>query len=277
MMEYCTRMRVSIKTIVMVLIMACVMSLSLPTHALAQEGKFVFDEKNLLTQDQFSKLEEKGKAIAEAYNVGVYVCFTDYMDGATSPTSSQRTNAAKKIFNSKNLGLGDAKDGLLLVIAQKSRDYVTIGHGMGKQSFSSEGIKTIENAVKAELKHDRWFLGGMAYYDSVDKQLAYYKAKGKPQVPLSWMDIAIRLAIVLLLPALITFFIIRKWYSEMKTAREKSEAFNYLDQESVNITSSNDVFVDTSLAVTPRAKKSDGDSSWGSGGGGFSSSGGGKF
>ncbi len=259
------------------LIVSCVASIGMPIHAFAQEGKYVFDEKNILSQDQFSKLEEKGKSIAETYNVGVYVCFTDYMDGKPSPSSSDRTNAAKNIFNSKKLGLGESKDGLLLVIALKSRDYVTLGHGLGKQAFSSEGIKDIENEVKAELKHDRWYLGAMAYYDSVDKKLAYYKAKGKPQVPLSLTDLGIRLALVLLLPAFVTSLVIRKWYREMKTAREKTEASNYLDHESVNITAANDVFINTSVVATPRAKKSGGGSSWGSGGGGFSSSGGGKF
>ena len=64
----------------------------------------------------------------------------------------------------------------------------------------------------------------------------------------------------------------------MKTAREQTEASNYLDRDSLSLSVSNDEFVTTTLAVVPIPKKEEGGGGGFSDmGGGFSGSGGGKF
>lgn len=269
----------------------CASLLALPGTAFAategQTGTYVYDERGLFTADEFATLEAKGAELAQKYNMGVYFLTTDYMSGLSDPTSSQRTDYATKYYREHELGLNpkDGKsygDGIMFVIAANSRDYVTIAYGQGSYSFSDKGIEQLENKVLDNIKdhRDNWYGAATTYYDEVGRQLAYYDSHGKPYVPLGLFDYLIRIAIILGIPLLIAWFVINGWKREMLTAVEKSEASNYLDPSSVQLTRQNDQFVNTTLVATPRPKNesSGGGGGWGGGGGGgFSSSGGGKF
>ena len=252
----------------------------------AQTGTYVFDERGLFTSDQFQTLEATAADLASKYNMGVYFLTTDYMDGLQDPTSSQRTSYATTYYKDHKLGLNPAEgvsygDGIMFVIAADSRDYVTIAYGKGSYAFSDKGISSMEDAVLDNIKdhRDNWYGAATTYYNQVGSQLQYYEAHGKPQEPIGLSGYVLRIFIFIGIPLIITFFVIRRWRREMKTAVEQSEAGKYLDENSVNVTKSNDTFVNTTLAVVPKPKKSDSDSGgWGGGGGGgFSSSGGGKF
>ena len=252
-----------------------------------QAGTYVFDERGLFSSAEFGELESKGAELAGKYGMGVYFLTTDYMDGLSDPTSSQRTSYATTYYKEHGLGLNPADgmtygDGIMFVIAADSRDYVTIAYGQGSYSFSDSGIDAMEDAVLDNIKdhRDNWYGAATTYYDQIGRQLDYYDRHGKAQQPLDTFDWVLRLFIILGIPLIVTFIVIRNWISAMKTAVEQSEAGNYLDRESVNVTKANDQFVNTTLVATPKPKSNDsgGGGGWGGGGGGgFSSSGGGKF
>ena len=250
-----------------------------------QSGTYVFDERGLFTSEQFSSLEAKGADLANKYNMGVYFLTTSTMNGMSDPSKSDRTDYATSYYKQHNLGLNKSDkgygDGIMFVIAADSRDYVTVAYGQGSYSFSDSGIERMEDAVLDNIRDhkDNWYGAAQTYYDEVGDQLAYYAKHGKAHQPLDLIDWAIRIFIFLGIPLIVTFFIIRSWRNEMLTAVEQSEAGNYLDRNSVQLTRANDTFIRTSLVATPKPKHDDNDGGgWGGGGGGgFSSSGGGKF
>lgn len=250
-----------------------------------QSGTYVFDQRGLFSSDEFSTLEAQGADLASKYNMGVYFLTTDYMDGLQSPSSSQRTNYATTFYKDHGLGLNKSDksygDGVMFVIAADSRDYVTIAYGQGSYSFSDTGIEAMEEAVLDNIRDhkDNWYGAATTYYKNIGDQLGYYARHGSPQEPLSGSDWALRIFLILGIPLIITYTIIKGWRREMLTAVEQSEASNYLDRESVNVTKSSDTFIRTTLVATPKPKDNDsGGGGWGGGGGGgFSSSGGGKF
>lgn len=251
----------------------------------AQTGTYVFDERGLFTSEQFNSLEAKGAELASKYNMGVYFLTTSTMNGMSDPSSRERTDFATNYYKQHNLGLNPKDqsygDGIMFVIAADSRDYVTIAYGQGSYSFSDKGIASMEDAVLDNIRDhaDDWYGAATTYYDEIGSQLAYYAQNGKAKVPMSLFDWLIRIFIVLGIPLIVTFFIISAWRSEMLTAKEQSEAGNYLDRDSVQVTRATDKFIRTSIVATPKPKNEDsGGGGWGGGGGGgFSSSGGGKF
>ena len=257
-----------------------------PASQAAAEGSYVFDERGLFTESQVATLDAQAAELADKYKMGVYFLTTSYMNGLSDPSSSQRTNYATTYYKEHKLGLNptdgkDYGDGIMFVIAADSRDYVTIAYGQGSYAFSDKGIEAIEDAVLDDIRDhkDNWYGAAETFYSAVASQLAYYDRHGKAQQPLGMIDYLIRIALILLVPALITFFVIKGWRNAMKTAREQSEAGQYLDRSSLQMIRSEDTFVNTTLAVTPKPKRNDsgGDGWGGGGGGGFSSSGGGKF
>ena len=257
------------------------------TSDVPYNGTYVTDAYGLFTDEQRASLEAKATELAQKYNMGVYLLVVDKMNGLDNPTSAQRTNFATSFYRANNLGLGDGKDGIMLVLAVKSRDYVTIAYGQGSFSFSDEGIAAMEDAVKDELRNDNWVEGSEAYYDKIGEQLEYYSVRGKPWTEPDLISLVLKILAILGIPAGVAFSSVSRLESAMHTAREKTEASNYLVPGSFALTQSSDEFSHTTHMVTPIPQHDDSDSGGGSsfggggwgggGGGGFSSSGGGKF
>lgn len=255
------------------------MLLACPKTAFAKSGTYVFDEYGVFSSSEFSALESKAEALASTYDMGVYLLVTDYMGGYSNPTSDQRTSFATGYYSRNGLGLGSGKDGIMLVVAVASRDYVTIAYGQGSYSFSDEGIEKMEDAVVSYLGEDSWYGGSNAYYSEIESQLEYYDANDKPYKPVDPLAWIIGILAAVGVPGAVAGGVVGRERAAMKTARRATEASNYLDRSSFVLTASDDQYVNTTTVATPRPKSTGGGGGgWGGGGGGgFSSSGGGKF
>ena len=246
----------------------------------AAPSTYVFDEYGLFSSSEYSQLESTAESLAKQYGMGVYFLTTGTMNGNYNPSSDERTRYATGYYVDHSLGLGPGKDGIMFVVAADSRDYVTIAYGQGSYSFSDSGISSMEDDVTSYLGDNDWFGAAEAYYNDIGDQLEYYAQKGTPGKPLDAMDYALRIGIILVIPLIIAIIVVSSMKSKMKTAREKTEARDYLDQSSLVLTISEDTFINSSVIATPRNedKGGGGGGGWGGGGGGgFSSSGGGKF
>lgn len=243
---------------------------------------YIFDLSHLFMSDQYRELTEKAQSLADTYQMGVYVLTTDYMNGLTNPTANQRTAFAIEFYKKYGLGMGSGHDGILLVIASDSRDYVTIAYGQGSYSFDDAGIEKMEDAVVDRLSDNEWYKAADTYYEQIGSQLAYYARHGRPGSPLSIGEWILRIALIVIIPAVIALGVVLKQKRTMKPVRLRNGATEYIDPASVVITAANDTFITTDLVVVPRVSSGSsggsGSGGWGGGGGGgFSSSGGGKF
>lgn len=261
------------------------------TSEVSYNGTYVTDDYGLFDDSQRMQLEATATELAQKYNMGVYLLVVDYMQDSngnnlSSPSTTERTNFATSFYRAHDLGLGSGKDGIMLVLAVDSRDYVTIAYGQGSHSFSDEGIEAMESAVTECLGDDDWFEGCDTYYTKTGEQLEYYSVKGEPWTEPDLLSLLLKILAALGIPAGVAGSMVSREKSAMKTAQEKTEADNYLVPGSFSLTHATDTFVNTSLSVVPIPKHEDNDSDgggfggggWGGGGGGgFSSSGGGKF
>lgn len=253
------------------------LSLCVAPSAYATSGTYVFDEYGVLSSSEFSELESHAERLASEYNQGVYLYITDTMGHGGNPTDSERNEFARNVYLQKGLGVGGDKQGIIFAMAVDSRDYVTVKKQAGADPFSNDGVNALEQNVVSHLKNNDWYGGAKAYYDTVDEQLAYYAATGKQWTEPDPISLVLKILATLGIPAAVAGSIIRGEKNAMKTARERSEASEYLDRNSLKLTVSNDEFVNTTLVAAPRPKESSGGGGWSNMGGGFSGSGGGKF
>ncbi len=254
-------------------------ALFLPTQALAQSGTYVFDEQEILSSTEFSKLEDKGKTYASTYKVGVYFLFTDSM-GTNESSKSGRNEFARNYYEKHNLGVGSNKDGIIFVVAVKSRKYVTVKHFTNSSTdpFSNDSVDLIESNVKDEIKDNKWYKGACAYYDTVGEHLQYFSEHGKQWEEASLLAPLIKLGVTLLVPLAVAIGVVTTNKSAMLTARLQTEASSYLDAGSFSLSRQSDVFVNRTITSTPRPKDNDSDGGgWSDMGDGFSGSGGGDF
>ena len=253
----------------------------LPSKALAQSGKYVFDENNTLSQSEFDELEKQGAQYADKYHTGVYLLYTNNM-GPDEGSGSGKREFARKYYESNKLGEGAGKEGILFVVATQSRKYVTLKHfdDKSKDPYSNDAVNDLESDAKSSLKDNKWFEAGQSYYDDVGVYLESFAKTGKQWTKPHMVTTLIKIAATILIPLLIAILVVRNEKNAMLTARIQTEAGKYLDSNSVNLRVSNDVFVDRSLSVVPIPKNdsSDNDSGgWSDMGGGFSGSDGGDF
>lgn len=249
--------------------------------AYAQSGTYVFDEGDLLSQEEFNTLEAQGRGYADKYGVGVYLHYTTSM-GPNEDEGSGRREYARDFFVSHDLGIGTNKNGIVFVVAYQSRKYVTVKHfnDSSEDPFSDDCVDALEDAAKEELSDDEWYRAGAVYYDTVGEQLAYFSEHGKQWEEPHTMGTIIKVAAALIIPTLIAASTVSSEKRAMLTARMQTEAGTYLDQDSVNLTFSTDTFINRTMSVTPIPKHDDDNDSgggWSDMGGGFSGSDGGSF
>lgn len=251
-------------------------SLCLAPCAYASNTSYVFDEYGVLDSSDITKLEKHAAQLASDYNQGVYLVFTDSM-GSSNPSPTERNNFARRIYENNNFGVGTNKQGIIFVVAVDTRDYVTVKKQGSDDPFSDECVDALESRVTDYLSDNDWSGAAYEYYDVVDEQLAYYAATGEQWTEPDLIGFILKILATLGIPAAVAGSIIGGQKRAMKTAEEKYEASDYVDESSLNLTAMSDQFVNTSLVATPRSEEKSSGGGWSDMGGGFSGSGGGKF
>ena len=96
----------------------------------------VFDYEEVLTQVQIDTLEEKIRAIAEKYGIGVgIITIDDY-----TPYGDDAYDAAEQLYNELDLGASEDGDGVALLISLDDRDFATYAHGAKAEEIFSDAV-----------------------------------------------------------------------------------------------------------------------------------------
>lgn len=119
--------------------------------------------------------------------------------------------------------------GILFLLAVGSRKYVTITYGGGVTAFTDYRIEQIEDAVVPYLSDDDWAEAASEYLSMCADTLDFYAEHGEPlDVDNDTSGWPILLLIVIGVPMIIAGIVCGVLYSQMKTARLKTEANDYI-------------------------------------------------
>ena len=275
--------------------------------AFASQEPYVRDEYGVLSTSDRSDLESQAEAMASKYNIGVYLLVVDDVG------SQSARSYAKSYYKDNDLGVGQLKAGILFLIAVDSRDYVTITYGDaggktipdagGVDAFTDARIQNMENDILKYLRNDDWTGAAKVYYQDAEETLAYLAANGEPMNNYRLNNSSsqeedesdglfaklLGILAAIGIPAGVAGAKVSGEKKAMKTAREASEASSYLQRGSLELSVSNDQFVNSTVVAAPIPKHDDDDDRGAFGGGfggfgsssidfdGFGGSGGGKF
>lgn len=265
-----------------------------PAAALAegeaeQSFPYVLDNAGLLSDSERGALEQKAAALSEQHGCSLYVVtvpdFTQY--------NSDVYEAAKGIFNYYGLGWGEGHDGVILLISMAEHDYAFAGHGdKGETICGYESSWLIEEDFLNGLRKSDWYGAFSDYFDACGKQLTKlekgeditqganiivgpdgqeyhsYNAPGASR----GMPTGAKLAIVIVAPLLIALTVCSSFKAQMKTAKAKTEADDYIVPRSMDLRVKEDIFTHRTESRT--RIESDSGSRGGGGGSSFHSGGG---
>ena len=225
--------------------------------------KYIFDNSDLLTFDEWEKLEARAADISQRHGCGVYVAFVD--DFTEYGYGNDVYKTTYQLYHANELGMGENRDGIIILLSMAERDYAMFVYGTyAETAFNSYGQEKLEKAFLGNFKEDDWYGGVSNYLSTCDEYLTRADA-GKPVRESPALLIAIAVVASCLLSGAICLFLKRS----MKTVHQKVEANEYVAPGGLQLSKQYDRYTHT----TETRSKINNDSD--SGGGTSSCSGGG--
>lgn len=263
------------------LLLVLLLAVTLAVPALAA-GDWVTDEAGLLTDQQISQLSQRAAALAQSSGVGVYIrTVDDYADyGFTDVETASYT-----LYHNDSLGVGDGRDGVLLLLSVSNRKYAAFVYGdKAELLFPDSALQQLEDGFLDDFRNDDWYEGFCDYIDGCAGLLSgeSYTGSGSDYAYSPGHDADIdpgfsapsllrNLGIALVISCVIALIVCLILKAKMRSVRRQTEARAYVTPEGLHLTRRDDIYTHT----TTTRRKIERDNDQHSGGGGSSFSGGG--
>lgn len=237
-----------------------------PVLGFGADGNVV-DMMGVLTAEQDAALEEIIASIANPYQCGCYIVVTDnlYEYGEDGP------NAVINLYHGNNLGVGETRDGILLLLDPVNRKFAFFVYGKNAEYiFNAYGQEQLEQVFLDDFQIDGWYDGLEDFALECGKYMEL-AAQGNPVSQNKSGYYALAVLAGLLVAGIVCFVLV----AQMKSVYKGTEAAEYVTAGGLMLTERSDIFM--YKTTTTRDLSSDDDdsssSSSFSGGGGSGRSG----
>ncbi len=253
--------------------------------AFAEEPfRYVMDDAKLLTEKQQQTLEDNAKTLAEKYGFGVYIVtvqdITTWMDAPDMET------AAEQLYLTREMGEGDAHNGILLLMSMEDRDWALFAFGYGNTAFTDYGKSYLSGEFLDDFGKDVWY-NGFRDYQKVCGEMLDNSLAGEPvdvdNVPPprnAWIYGTLACIVIGILIAVCVVIILK---AQLKSVAHGTQAEAFVTKGGLHLTDQYDRYTNTTVSrvYDPPSKSSSSGSHHSSGGTSVRSSGGssasGKF
>lgn len=234
----------------------------------------VIDMADLLTKSEENALIEILDELSIRQNMDVTVATTDDLEGFSV------RDYADILYEQCQFGYGASNDGLILLISMEDRDWYISTCGYGIYSFTDAGIQYIGNQILPELSAGNYYTAFEKYATLCDEFITQART-GQPydygnlprgELSLVWIPISLVIGFIF------AQVIVGNMKNQLKTVRSQATANSYVKKNSMNITSSRDLFLyHTVTRIAKPKNNSSGSSTHRSSSGTRHGGGGGKF
>lgn len=216
----------------------------------------VTDDAGLLSEADREQLQEKLDEISQRQQADVVVVTTDSLAGKTPE------EYADDFYDDNDYGYGDARDGVLFLIAMDERKWHISTCGRGIDAFTDAGIEYIGEKCRNALSDGDYMQAFSMFADLSDEFLTQeadgeaYDVGNMPKEKLSPIWIVIDFAIGFLI--MLAIAAVKR--SKLKSARFQQTADAYLRSENVSLTRNHDHLINrvVTTRVIPREQNSGG-------------------
>ncbi|AEF82734.1 TPM domain-containing protein [Leadbettera azotonutricia] len=231
----------------------------------------VLDLAGLLSDAQVQELERRIETIAAQYNFDIvivteeYIGNTDINDSAIYVFDDDDDDSdpyvsvdayADDLFDYSGYGLGEGKDGVLLLQVTETRDYAFTVHGKGPMGgetvFTDWAQELAEKHLVEKLKADDYYGAYMGFIDDTAKYLAV-RASGRHFTRFYTGALSFSL-IAWIVSFIVAFLVVSIWKRGMNTAKSSGQAAPYIVSGSLQFVESSDKFLFSTVTKTARPK-----------------------
>lgn len=229
------------KKSILSLLLALCLVLSLGGAALASNQitmPHVTDAAGLLTNEEVMALEAQAKQIAQSYGCAPYILVVD--DFRVYEDTDDVFEAGMNLYERWELGYGQERNGLLLILSMAERDYALVTYGsVTHRAFTDYGQDYLCEQFLDNFRNDDW-AGGFQDYLNTSAWLLEQAKNGTPYdvdtAPKGFNPLIIVIPLVLALAVCLVLT------GQMKTAKRKTEAGDYMVPNGVEMRIVQDMF-----------------------------------
>ena len=229
------------KKITLSLLLALCLVLSLGGVALASSQitmPHVTDAAGLLTQDEVLALEAQAEQIAEDYGCAPYILVVE--NYRVYEDTYDVREAGMNLYERWGLGYGPEKNGLLLMLSMAERDHALVTYGsVTHQAFTDYGQEALREQFLDNFHNDDWAGGFRDYLDGC----AWLLEQARNGTPYD-VDTAPKgfNPLILVIPLVLALAVCLVLTAQMKTAKRKTEAGDYMVQGGTEMRVVQDIF-----------------------------------
>ena len=236
----------------------------------------LMDNADLLTDSEETSLLSQLDNISENQEMDIVVVTTDSLEGYTPQ------EYADNVFDYCGYGIGENRDGLLLLVSIEDNDWHISTSGYAITAFTDAGREYMSEQFLPYLSDGEYYKAFSTYADLCDQFITQaktdepYDVGNLPKEPFKiWFNVLIALGIGFVFAIIVVLYM----KSKLKSVRFQPAASSYVRNGSMNVTQSGDFFLYSHLDRRARPKDNDsgGSSTHTSSSGSTHGGGGGKF
>ena len=243
------------------MMLVLVLLLSMAVSVSAATDRFVYDDADLLTDQEEATLSGRLSGLSGTYNAQIVVATIPSAQGNDVDT------VLNYLYDNAGFGYGENLDGVLLLICMDPREYRILSNGYCAAAIDPADIDAIGSVIVDDLTDGNY----ADAFDTFADKCEYYL---DGHINGFSFNFGMYLMIALLVGMLAGVITARSLKGQLKTVHKKNEAKSYIKSGSMNLNTRNDVFLYRDVQCTAKPKDnttraSSGGSSRSTGGGSF--------
>ena len=252
------------KRMLVCFLLCLTLCLSLAAVAGAQGNEmtlgYVTDAASLFTEAELTALNDAATRVSSEYHCVVYAIL---VDDYTQYNPQGVEECAQGFYSYYDLGYGDDRDGLLLLLSLEDRDYALQDYGPNAANwFTDSKLSRLESSFLKYFREDDWYGGVMAYIEGAGQLLARSRQESQNTQNGQYgqyhestlglgdgMDPLTKLIIAIAPSSAIALAVCQGFKSQMKTAKERDTADEYVVSGSARLRIKEDQFINRTRTV----------------------------
>ena len=206
-----------------------VLCLSLAVSAFAVSGADIYDEADLLSTQEETQLAGKLSEISEEFDAQIVIM-------TVSSTGGNIDAYIEEKFDSMNMGYGENRNGVLLLVCMDDREYRILSNGYAGEAIGMDQIDAISDAIVSDLSDGDYADAFITFADNC----AYYLDGYLNGFPFNTGKNLVIALIIGVVAGVIVAFILKK---QLKSVRQQKQANVYIKSGSMQITAARDLFL----------------------------------
>ena len=131
---------------------------------------YVFDLRGMLSDGEREQLEDRAEDIALRRSCGIYTLFVE--DFTAYGYGDDPYTALYQIYHAEGLGVGEDRNGVIIMLSMKERDYAMFVYGeWAEYAFDRYGAEQLEDRFLSNFSDGDWYGGVSNYLTACDEFL----------------------------------------------------------------------------------------------------------